>query len=332
MSVALTRSRFSNALKCYVSYALNRFGSAHIAHMPLFVSVEPAAVCQLKCPECPIGRRDKVITSLRDYERFMSPAVWERVLSEIRDTAWVIQFYFQGEPLLNKDLPQMIREAHEAGLYTIVSTNAQAMTEEMAQALVASGLDRIIVSMDGLSDESYNAYRIGGSLEKCKEAIRFLRKAKNDLSLSRHNVIMSSPIIELQCLRLKSNEHEWAEFKREYKRLGADRLVFKTAQLYDYADGHPLMPSNPRYSRYIKGTDGKYHRRHLNKGCFRVWSGCVITTSGDVLPCCYDKAHAFAYGNIMTASMKDLFHSEKAVSFRKAAFRQTPQICQECWK
>ena len=307
-------------------------GLVRISHAPLFVSVEPANICQLKCPACPVGLRDNVITSSRHNERFMSLDMWHRVLSEIRDTAWVIQFYFQGEPLLNKDLPQMIREAHEAGLYTIVSTNAQAMTEELAAALVASGLDRIIVSMDGLSDESYNAYRIGGSLEKCKAAIRFLREAKNDLSLSRHNVITSSPIIELQCLRLKSNEHEWAEFKREYKRLGADRLVFKTAQLYDYTDGHPLMPSNLRYSRYIKGNDGKYHRRRLSKGCFRVWSGCVITTTGDVLPCCYDKAHAFAYGNIMTASMKELFHNEKAVSFRKAAFRQTPQICQECYK
>ena len=332
MSVALTRSRFSNALRCYMNYALSRMGLVRISHAPLFVSVEPANICQLKCPACPVGLRDNVITSSRHNERFMSLEMWHRVPSEIRDTAWVIQFYFQGEPLLNKDLPQMIHDAHEAGLYTIVSTNAQAMTEELAAALVASGLDRIIVSMDGLSDESYNAYRIGGSLEKCKAAIRFLREAKNALSLSRHNVITSSPIIELQCLRLKTNEHEWSELKRVYKSLGADKLTLKTAQLYDYADGHPLMPSDPRYSRYIKGKDGKYHRRHLSKGCFRVWSGCVITTSGDVLPCCYDKAHTFAYGNIMTSSMKDLFRNEKAVSFRKAAFRQTPQICQECYK
>jgi MoaA/NifB/PqqE/SkfB family radical SAM enzyme len=182
----------------------------------------------------------------------MSNDVWHRTLSEIRDTAWVIQFYFQGEPLLNLDLPQMIREAHEAGLYTIVSTNAQALTAQLAEQLVQSGLDRIIISMDGLTDESYSAYRVGGSLEKTKEAIRYLQESKQRQTTS-NNFKRSQTIIELQCLRLKSNEHEWRTFKRVYKRLGADRLTFKTAQLYGYENGHPLMPTAPRYSRYIKG-------------------------------------------------------------------------------
>ena len=310
-----------------MSYALNRFGSAHIAHSPLFVSVEPAAVCQLRCPACPVGLRNAGIPGYRDTERFISMDIWHRVLVECRDTAWVMQFYFQGEPLLNKNLPQMIREAHEAGLYTIVSTNAQAMTQEMAQALVESGLDRIIISMDGLTDESYNAYRVGGSLEKCKEALRWLREAKEQFQISNFKFQ-----IELQVLRLRTNEHEWAAFKKRYKALGADRLVFKTAQLYDYANGHPLMPSNPKYSRYVQGKDGLYHRRKLGKGCFRVWSGCVITTTGEVLPCCYDKSHAYAYGNIMNTRMRELFGNEKATTFRQAAFRQTPKICQECYK
>lgn len=327
MSVVLTRSRVSNALRCYVNYALSRLGLVRIPHLPLFVSVEPAAVCQLRCPACPVGLRTLEVSKSRDVERIMSLDTWHRILAEIRDTTLVVQFYFQGEPLLNKDLPQMIKEAHEAGLYTIVSTNAQAMTEQMAEDLVTAGLDRIIVSMDGLSEASYNAYRIGGSLEKTKEALQWLRDAK-----SRHLKISKSPTIELQCLRLRSNEHEWAQFKRQYKTLGADRLVFKTAQLYDYTHGHPLMPSDKRYSRYVLGKDGVYHRKKVGKGCFRVWSGAVITTNGDVLPCCYDKAHAHAYGNIMVSSLKDLFGNEKATAFRKAALNEQPQICQECWK
>ena len=334
MSVVLKRSRVSNALRCYVNYALSRLGLVRITHLPLFVSVEPAAVCQLRCPACPVGRRS-LQPSAVSRQSFMSLDVWHRVLSEIRDTTLVVQFYFQGEPLLNKDLPQMIKEAHEAGLYTIVSTNAQAMTEQMAENLVTAGLDRIIVSMDGLSEASYNAYRIGGSLEKTKEALGFLRKAKEKFQISypKGTIISNFKFqIELQCLRLKTNEHEWAQFKRQYKTLGADRLVFKTAQLYDYTHGHPLMPSDKRYSRYVLGKDGVYHRKKVGKGCFRVWSGAVITTNGDVLPCCYDKAHAHAYGNIMVSSLKDLFGNEKATAFRKAALNEQPQICQECWK
>ena len=323
MSVALTRLRFSNALRCYASYVLSLFGSVHIAHHPLFVSVEPAAVCQLRCPECPVGQgkgeRLKV-----SGERFMSREVWERVLAEVAPWAHTMQFYFQGEPLLNKDLPQMIREAHEAGLYTIVSTNAQAMTAPLAEQLVQSGLDRIIVSVDGMTEESYSAYRQGGSLAQCLLALQYLRDAKTRLH--------AGTTIEIQCLRLRTNEGEWDLFTRAHKRLGADTLTFKSAQLYDYTDGHPLMPSDSRYSRYIKGKDGHYHRRPRHRGCFRVWSGAVITTTGEVLPCCYDKAHEHAYGNIMHRSLYELYCSEKAKAFRRAALHEQPEICKQCWR
>ena len=325
MSVVLTKSRFTNALKCYWNYALSRFGLVRISHAPLFVSVEPAAVCQLKCPACPVGLRDTGIPESRNTDRLMSFDTWHRVLSEIRETAFIVQFYFQGEPLLNKDLPQMIREAHDAGLYTIVSTNAQALTQQMAEDLVAAGLNRIIVSMDGLTDDSYSAYRIGGSLEKTKAALRFLRGAKD--KITNHQIR-----IELQCLRLRTNEHEWAEFKRQYKSLGADKLVFKTAQLYDYETGHPLMVSELRYSRYTKGADGLYHRKSRSKKCFRIWSGVVVTTTGEVLPCCYDKAHQYSYGNILDTPLKELFANAKSMAFRRAALREQPVICQECWR
>jgi len=333
MSVALTRSRFINALRCYASYALSLFGSVRIFHGPMFVSVEPANICQLRCPECPVGKGERRKVKGERTTPFMNMELFRRVLAEVRDTAWVMQFYFQGEPLLNKDLPQMIREAHEAGIYTIVSTNAQAMTPELADELVQAGLSRIIVSMDGLTEESYNAYRVGGSLEKAKAALRWLRESKiHTASADRKKNQKSNILIELQCLRLKTNEHEWKAFACEYKRLGADRLTFKTAQLYDYEHGHPLMPSQPCYRRYEQGKDGLWHRKRLGKTCLRAWSGVVITTNGDVLPCCYDKAHAHAYGNIKEYTLKELFRNEKAMAFRKAALCQTPQICQTCWK
>ena len=326
MNVAWLKSRCINALRCYASYALSRFGSVRIAHRPLFLSVEPAATCQLSCPECPVGQANKQ-RSPRSTQPLMSEEIWQRVLREAAPYAHTIQFYFQGEPLLNKRLPQMIAQAHEQGLYTIVSTNAQALIPEYAEALVKAGLNRIIISMDGWTDESYNAYRIGGNLQRCKDAIRWLKDAKNKFQISNFKFQ-----IELQVLRLRTNEQEWNTFRRYYKSLGADRLVFKTAQLYNYASGHPLMPSDPRYSRYILGEDGFYHRRKLPKRCFRVWSGVVVTTTGDVLPCCYDKAHAYAYGNIMEHTLAELLASPKAQAFRRAAWIEQPDICKECYK
>jgi len=326
MSAVFLKSRVSNAIRCYWNYALSRMGLVRISHAPLFVSVEPAAVCQLRCPECPVGKGERRKVK-GERTPFMSLDLFRKVLGEVKEYAHTMQFYFQGEPLLNKDLAQMIAEAHEAGLYTIVSTNAQAMTRELAEALVSAGLNRIIVSMDGLTQASYGAYRIGGDVEKAKAALRYLREAKKKLKIEDLRLQ-----IELQCLRLKTNEQEWAELKRTYKALGADRLSLKTAQLYDYEHGHNLMPSNLRYSRYEQGADGLFHRKKRARGCLRVWSGVVVTTTGDVLPCCYDKSHTFAYGNINDAPIAELFKNEKALAFRRAALNEQPKICQECWR
>jgi radical SAM protein with 4Fe4S-binding SPASM domain len=143
----------------------------------------------------------------------------------------------------------------------------------------------------------------------------------------------------MQVLRLRSNEHEWLWISRNYKKLGATRLVFKTAQLYDYQHGHPLMPSQARYSRYRKAADGSYFlhrswlRRHwINTPCYRLWSGCVVTTTGEILPCCYDKAGQFSFGSLTKQSIEDVWHSSKAKAFRQGILHHSQDIpiCQEC--
>ena len=258
--------------------------------------------------------------------------LFHRILDDVKEHAHTMQFYFQGEPLLNKQLPEMIAAAHQVGLYTIVSTNAQALSRSTAEALVKSGLSRIIVSVDGFSEESYAVYRVGGSLHKALEGLQHLANAKAEL----HSRIR----IELQVLRLRSNEHEWDWIKKNYKKLGATHLVFKTAQLYNFEHGHPLMPTDERYSRYKKIADGTYVHKKSSRlsplafnlsPCKRLWSGCVITTSGDVLPCCYDKDHRHTLGNITTHSLTEIFHSNKANTLRKHILKgHLPEMCKNC--
>ena len=346
-SVVSTRflaSRISNQLRCWLSYALSLFGIVRVRHLPTFVSVEPANFCQLRCPECPVGIASRLSphnptanSQLPITNRLMTMETFHRILDNVKEHAHTMQFYFQGEPLLNKQLPEMIAMAHKVGLYTIVSTNAQALNCSTAKALVKSGLNRIIVSIDGFSEESYAAYRVGGSLHKALEGLQHLANAKAEL----HSRIR----IELQVLLLKTNEHEWEWIKKNYKKLGATHLVFKTAQLYNFEHGHPLMPTDERYSRYRKTADGTYvhksshlsplalspHRLIASQPCLRLWSGCVITTSGDVLPCCYDKDHRHALGNITTHSLSEIFHSHKANTLRKHILKgNLPEMCKNC--
>ena len=329
-----------------MNYALSLFGIVHISHYPTFLTIEPSNICQLACPQCPVGiakKHPKGDTGTSPRNPFP-----DYPLSLLADTfryAHTVQFYFQGEPLLNPRLPELIREVAQQGLYTIVSTNAQALDRAMAKRLVVSGLHRIIISMDGLSQSSYEAYRKGGSVEKARAAIRYLREERE---IARRQRLISGdyPIIELQCLLLRSNEQEQSLMRKTYRLLGADRLTFKTAQFYDYQYGNPLMPTRDQDRRYQQCADGTYRlkRSPLRRlwqaltgisPCYRLWAGCVLTTNGDVLPCCYDKSHTHAYGNIHHASLASLFRSKQAGAFRRTAirapFQQAPEICQNCW-
>ena len=87
-------SRLSNAIRCYASYARSRlFGVRAVRHMPLFVSVEPSNVCQLRCPECPVGQ---AVERKGTAPRLMQEKVWKRILEQVAACAYTIQFYLSS--------------------------------------------------------------------------------------------------------------------------------------------------------------------------------------------------------------------------------------------
>ncbi len=325
----LTVRRIVNVLRAEGSCLIARFGRVSVRHLPLFVSVEPANFCQLRCPECPVNSESVRNGLPARSGKMLFMELFDRLLEQVAPTATTMQFYFQGEPLLNPLLPEMVAKAHRVGLYTITSTNAQALTARKAHDLVAAGLDRIIVSIDGLSQESYAAYRTGGSLDKALEGLRLLCEAKDALK--------GRTLIELQCLRLRTNEHEWRLFLRRYRQLGADILVFKTAQLYDYAHGHPLMPSDTHYSRYLRTADGLYrpkNRLHPSSRtlCRRLWTGCVMDAEGNIRACCYDKGGEYIFGNVSEQPFPEIWFGDKANRFRHRVLfhRSGISICGNC--
>lgn len=300
---------------------LSCLGIVRVAHMPTFLSVEPANYCMLRCPACPVGMRHEQPQALQLSEELLS-----LLLQECAPYAHTIIFYFQGEPLLHKHLPQLVSMAHRYRLYTIISTNGQLLDADYALRLVQAGINKVIVSIDGFTQQSYEAYRIGGSCQKAMNALHCLRQAKQQLHTDTQ--------IELQCLRLKSNEQEWDIARKHYKEWGADKLVFKTAQFYDYEQGNPLMPTQERYSRYRLGTDGHYHlKRTLHNRCYRLWSGAVMTVEGNILPCCFDKTGNCSFGQLTPdTSLRTIWHSDKANAFRQRLLQQRKDIdiCQNC--
>lgn len=325
----MNAKRLWNEFRCRFSYLLSLFGIERYRHMPTFLSLEPANWCMLRCPQCPVGMRGNTADADRQT---MSVDLARCVIDQAAPFAHTIIFHFQGEPLLNKQLPEMIAYAHSRRLFTMLSTNAQTLTPELAKALLDAGLDRIIISVDGLTQETYAHYRVGGNLQKALSGMRAMADLKQG-TLMGLPWDFHAPEIILQCLYLKSNEHQWKLLREQYRSLGADRLEMKTAQFYDFENGHPDMPSRTRYARYKKGADGLFHLKHpLRNRCYRLWSGCVVTTDGTVLPCCFDKDHAYPLGKLMDQSLDTIMHSEAASNFRRAVLRERKHIgiCRNC--
>ena len=114
------------------------------------------------------------------------------------------------------------------GIYTATSTNAHFLTDDNARQTVESGLDRIIISIDGTTQETYQAYRVGGQLDKVLAGTRNLVKWRKALK-------SRTPYIIFQFLVVRPNEHQINEVQSLAQELEVDDVWFKTAQIYDYA-------------------------------------------------------------------------------------------------
>ena len=220
----------------------------------------------------------------------------------------------------------MVSYANAKKMYTATSTNAHFLTEENAKKTVKSGLSRLTISIDGTTQETYESYRKNGSLEKVLEGTKNIMKWKKELK-------SKTPHIIFQFLVVKSNEHQIEEAKKIADELGVNEIRFKTAQLYDYKHGNALMPSIEKYSRYQKTADGTYRLKNkmLNE-CWRMWSSCVITWDGKVVPCCFDKDATHQLGEIEQTPLKKIWTSKGYQRFRKALLtnRKEIDICQNC--
>lgn len=289
--------------------------------LPFFVSIEPTTSCNLRCPQCPSG--------LREFTRptgMLQSALFEKVILQLKKSLHSLTFYFQGEPYLNPGFLKMVAFANAQNIYTITSTNAHYLTPENAKQTVLSKLDKLIISVDGITQEVYEQYRIGGKLDKVMEGTKEILKQKKLMK-------SKTPHVVWQFVVFKPNEGQIDAVKKLGKELGVDDVKIKTAQIYDFENGHDLIPDNPDYARYRKTTNGSFELKNkLLNQCWRMWQGCVITWDGKVVPCCFDKDAQHKLGNLETESFESIWQSAAYTHFRKSVLgsRNEIDICTNC--
>jgi radical SAM protein with 4Fe4S-binding SPASM domain len=220
----------------------------------------------------------------------------------------------------------MVEYAHSKKIYTATSTNAHYLNEENARKTIKSGLDRLIISIDGTTQEVYQQYRVGGSLNKVLEGAKNIVKCKKEVN-------SKTPFVIFQFLVVKPNEHQLEEVKQLAKEIGVNDVWFKTAQVYDYEnDPNQLIPTNQKYSRYKKVNGNYQFKNAMSNHCWRLWHAPVITWDGLVVPCCFDKDAQHKLGDLKQKSFKEIWNDEKYVDFRKqlSKSRKNIDICANC--
>lgn len=272
--------------------------SEYVSGFPYWLTVDPANFCTLRCPFCPTGQargsRAKGILSFENFKGIMDG--FGPYLIHIDFCNW-------GEPLLNKEIYEMIKHAKEYNVDTKVDSNFNHFSEKDAEDMILSGLDKLIISVDGATQETYSKYRVGGDFNKVTNNSRLLLRKRKELN-------KTNPYITWQFLVFRHNEHEVERVKRIGKDMGVDNVAITKA----FIGNKDWIPLNDEYSHYKKEEireefTPKYFKPPQGKMCNWPWEAIVINPNGSVSPCCSVEDEKDDFGNILESSFKEIWNN-----------------------
>jgi radical SAM protein with 4Fe4S-binding SPASM domain len=306
-----------NAIKTGFSYCLSRInGHSVLSGMPVAAGIEISGHCNLSCPECYSG------SGIMSRKRgFMDIELFRKIINDLRSYLYNINLYFQGEPMLHPRFFDFLEIS--SCLKTTISTNGHFLSEENAEKLARSGLNRIIVSLDGMDSATYSLYRRGGNFENVISGIINVSDAIRNTR--------SSLKLEIQFLVNRQNEAQITSICRFSKELRA-KLRLKSMQIINNKQIDYWMPVNEKYRRYIKKNSHYIVKSAFHNHCLRLWLNPVVTYDGMVVPCCFDKNADHVMGDLNENCFKEIWYGEKYKIFRDSVLndRKSIEICRNC--
>ncbi|MBW1711785.1 MAG: radical SAM protein [Deltaproteobacteria bacterium] len=303
------------------------------AGLPIYLMIEPASVCNLRCPYCSVLQTSKRVPSgimnLDDYKTLI-----DSILS--RPGYYPpLDLFYRGEPLINPHFAEMAAYAGERGLSVGTSTNATLLSAKVGQAILDSGLEVMIVSFDGADKASYEAHRVGAVFEEVVEGLRAFIAERNRRGLKK-------PMVDLQFIVTRKNQDQIEAIRKLGAEMGVDHLSLKSMRvpLMDrppeeaLALGREFLPDDPAFRRYreVRGADGAlagYEPVNPSQTC--NWGlASAIRFNGDIGLCCQDYLDTVDVGNVFEQDFWEVWWSQPYLNLRRAAYRRRPAICQTC--
>jgi pyruvate-formate lyase-activating enzyme len=259
---------------------------------PMKLTVEAANVCNLRCPACFTGAGE-----VGRVRSMMTVELYRKLLDELGDYLFELEFYNWGEPLLNKFIYTMIQEAAERGIATIVSTNFSIPFDaEKAERLVCSGLAVLGVSIDGAQQHTYEQYRVRGNLDLVLRNCRLVAEAKKKLGSATPHMVW-----EYHVFPHNTGDVELA--RSMARDLGMECNVSK-----GWLPG-PDWDTERKWSFVHEPMPGH---------CHFLWRQAVVNNDGGFSPCCGTFYHeddmgklAIDPGEVGGRSFREVWNGEK---------------------
>ena len=296
-----------------VNYQMKK-GHTFLFGKPYLLVLDTTSFCNIECVWCPTGQhrnsrtscimpKEKAINIINYFSRYLK----------------VILLFNWGEPLLNPYITDIIKTIKKHNIYSILSSNLNIdFTEQTAYKFITSGLNYLICSIDGASQETYEKYRKRGSFQKAFNNLKLLIKTKKELNLK-------EPFIEWQYLVFRHNENEIEQAKQMAKEIGVDKINF----------AKPWCPKDwvstiDKYSNYNIKKDVKEYKKY-NNYCNWLWNGIVINANGSVSPCCSVENESEDFGNIFETPFYKLWNNKNYREARKYNItRKKTKILNRC--
>ncbi len=319
-------TRRHNSLRKFVNFCIVEIEKIlkreHLISRPYSLYVDPTNFCNLRCPLCATGQGGN-FKQKGKLELFL----FRKIIDELSPYLYNIRLFNWGEPFLNEQIFEMIAYATQKNIGTIVSSNFNIFNSSNAHRLIDSGLDHLIISLDGTTQAVYEKYRVGGDLNKVLENIRMLVSAKKE----KESLL---PFIEIQFLVMRHNEHQIDEMKEIASDLGVNHVSFVPifVNVKSKKQREKWLPSNPEFSRYsyIKWQD-KFLQR--GKTCDWLYRLAVMDWDGTVLPCCHYTESGISFGSISEKSFRDVWNGHEFTEGRRVfscKMKNRDHICGRC--
>lgn len=276
---------------------------------PRFLEIETVNACNARCPMCTIDDWQRHTPTMKDD-------LFKRIADEIidhRDVVKRVSLYRDGEPLLDKKLPDRVAILKDGGVNaTSISTNVSLLKEDRSRALLEAGLDMIIMSIDSLDKDVFESIRVRLKLEEVlANALKFIEL---------RDQIRPQTRIYMRMIRQEGNEDEWPSYEAYWRPKLAenDRLYYHNV----FNWGGQLNGFNAIEGSYEPGLP-----------CVALWSLLVIFGDGRVPLCNVDYNNVYPTGSVLENSIEELWRSkimnerrEQHLTGKKACI----SLCEHC--